>query len=117
MQDIWKADYKLVPPNLHRRNVAERIIHTFKAQLLSILSGIAEDSPKNMWDLLTPQTEMTINLLRQSTLKSETSAWAHSNGPISYNHTPLGPLGCKATMHKKLTPVLPGISEVNMDGT
>ena len=27
----WGALYQLVPPNTHRRNVAERAIHTFKA--------------------------------------------------------------------------------------
>ena len=27
----WYATYQLVPPNLHRRNVAERAIRTFKA--------------------------------------------------------------------------------------
>ena len=27
----WGASYQLVPPNFHRRNVAERDIRTFKA--------------------------------------------------------------------------------------
>ena len=27
----WGASYQLVPPNVHRRNVAERAIRTFKA--------------------------------------------------------------------------------------
>ena len=27
----WFATYQLVPPNVHRRNVAERYIRTFKA--------------------------------------------------------------------------------------
>ena len=27
----WCATYQLVPPNVHRRNVAERAIHTFRA--------------------------------------------------------------------------------------
>ena len=34
----WGASYQLVPPNVHRRNVAERAIRTFKAHFLSILS-------------------------------------------------------------------------------
>ena len=56
MRDIWKVDYQLVPPNLHRRNAAERAIFTFKEHFLSILAGIAEDFAQNMWDLLIPQT-------------------------------------------------------------
>ena len=56
MQDIWKVDYEIFLPNLHRRNAAKRDICTFKSHFLSILAGIAEDLPKNMWDLLIPQT-------------------------------------------------------------
>ena len=29
----WCATYKLVPPNVHRRNVSERAIRTFKVNL------------------------------------------------------------------------------------
>ena len=60
--------YQLVPPDIHRRNSEERAIKTFKAHFLSILSGIAPDFPKLLWDHLLPQTEMTMNFLRQSTL-------------------------------------------------
>ena len=56
MRNIWKVDCQLVPLNLHFRNAAERAICTFKAHFLSTLAGIAEDFPKNMWDLLIPQT-------------------------------------------------------------
>ena len=101
MQDIWNVDYQLIPTNFHIRNAAELTIHTFKTHFLSILAGIAEDFPKNLWDLLIHQTEMMLNLLRQSTLKSDTSALAHFNGIISYNNTHLCPLGCKVIMHKK----------------
>ena len=101
MQDIWKVDYQLVLPNIHRHNPAERAISTFKAHFLSILAYIADDFPKNMLDLLITQTEMTLNLLRQSTLNTATSEWAHLNGPISYNHAPVGPLGWKVIIHQK----------------
>ena len=101
MQYIWKFYYQLVSPNLHCRNAAKRAICTFKEYFLSILAGIAEDFPKNLWDLLIPKMEMTLNILRQSTLKPDTLAWEHFYGPISYNHAPLGTLGCKFIMHKK----------------
>ena len=55
--------YKLVPPDIHICNAAERAIQTFKAHFLSILSGIAPDFPKFLWDHLLPQTEMTLNFL------------------------------------------------------
>ena len=47
---------------------------------------------------------MTLNLLRQSTLKPAISEWGYFNVPSSYNYAPLGPLGplgCKVIIHKK----------------
>ena len=101
MKDVWKVYYQLVLPNIHQRNASKCAIHTFKAYLLAILSVIAEDFPKNLWDLLIPQTEMTFNLLRQSTSKPAIYAWEYFNGPSSYNHAPLVPLSCKDIIHKK----------------
>ena len=48
----WCATYQLVPPNVHRRNVAERSIHTFRADFLALLSGVDPNFPKFMWDNL-----------------------------------------------------------------
>ena len=38
--EYWCATYQLVPPNVHRRNLAERAIRTFKAHFLEILAGV-----------------------------------------------------------------------------
>ena len=38
--------YQLVPSHIHRQNVAERAIQTFKAHFLSILAGVADDFPQ-----------------------------------------------------------------------
>ena len=48
----WGATYQLVPPNVHRRNIAERAMRTFKAHFLEILSGVDPEFPKFMWDNL-----------------------------------------------------------------
>ena len=56
MTEKWKVNYQLVPPHIHRRHAAERVIHTFKAHFISILAGITDDFPCNLWDLLIPQT-------------------------------------------------------------
>ena len=64
----WKINYQLVPPNTHRGNAAERDVRTFKSHFISILAGVAPDLPRNLWDLLIPQTEVTLNLLRQAAL-------------------------------------------------
>ena len=70
VSDIWAATYQLVPPAVHRRNIAERTIRTLKAHFLSILASIPPSSPNYLWEKLTPQTELSLNLLLQSTIAS-----------------------------------------------
>ena len=59
----WKCTHQKVPPDMHRCNKAEQAIRTFKAHFLSILASVDPTLPKNRWDLLLPQAELTINLL------------------------------------------------------
>ncbi len=70
----WQAQFELVPPDMHRRNRAERAIRTFKDHFIAILAGVDAKFPPYLWDLLLPQAELTLNLLRQSTLTPRISA-------------------------------------------
>ncbi len=63
IRDTCKLDMELVPPGWHRRNAAKVAIHHFKAHFLSILAGVANNFPPNLWDWLLPQTKITINLI------------------------------------------------------
>ena len=66
----WKINYQLVPPNTYLSNAVEQAICTIKAHFISILAGVAPDLPRNLWDLLIPQTEVTLNLFRQTSLET-----------------------------------------------
>eukprot|EP00804_Cyclotella_cryptica_P016134 CCRYP_004248-RC/>CCRYP_004248-RC protein AED:0.42 eAED:0.42 QI:0/-1/0/1/-1/0/1/0/390 len=101
IQDTYKMSLELVPPGCHRRNAAEVAIRNFKSHFLSILAGVADDFPLKLWDKLLPQTEITLNLLRQSNATPTVSAYAHLNGPFDYNKMPLAPMGCNAQVHEK----------------
>ena len=70
----WNAKYQLVPPHTHRSNTVEHSIRMVKAPFPSILASVAPDFPTNLWDLLLPQAELTLNLLRQATLDPSQSA-------------------------------------------
>ena len=83
MTDKWGVEFQLVPPDMNRRNAAERAIRSFKAHFLAILSGVASDFPRNLWDLLLPQTEMTLNMLRQAASDPAISAWDFFSGKNS----------------------------------
>jgi hypothetical protein len=73
-----------VPSRCHRRNAAEVETHNFKAHFLSILAGTADDFPKQLWDKLLPQAEITVNLLLQSNATPKVSVYAHMSGPFDY---------------------------------
>ena len=65
---------ELVPPVCHQHNAAEVAIHNFKAHILSVLAGVANDFPPSLCDWLLPQTEITINLIRQYNATPNVSA-------------------------------------------
>jgi hypothetical protein len=99
----WKANFQLVPPDMHCRTKAERMIRHFKDHFLSILAGVNEEFPLYLWDLLITQTEVTFILLRQAALNPHISAWEYFNGPFDFNKTPLTPVRCKVLIHAKAT--------------
>ncbi len=57
--------------------------------------------PINQWDELLPQTILTLNLLRQSNVAPNISAWAYHHGSFDYNRMPLAPMGCAVQFHIK----------------
>ena len=88
---------------MHRRNIAKRMIHTFKTHLLSMLAGVDPRFPVTRWDLLLNQAKITINLLCTSRIDPDKSDWEFMWGPFNYNATPLGPPGFRIIMHAKGT--------------
>ena len=90
-----------MPPGCHQRNIAEVARKAFKQHFLSILAGLPDDFPWSLWDRLLPQTEVTLNLLRQSNATPNVSAYAHMHGNFDYNRMPLAPIGCPCQVHVK----------------
>ncbi len=93
--------YELVPPGQHRRNQAERAIQTFKSHLISILAGVDDKFPLSLWCHLLEPAELTLNLLRQSRVAPNISAFAHVHGNHDYMRKPFAPIGCAIQTHVK----------------
>ena len=96
-----KCRVELTPADQHRRNMAERAIQTFKGHFISVLAGVDAKFPINQWDELLPQTILTLNLLRQSNVAPNVSAWAYHHGNFDYNRMPIAPMGCAVQFHIK----------------
>ena len=58
------VNFQLVPPNTHRRNAAKRSIQTWKNYFFAGLATCDTKTPIKEWDLLLPQSDTTLNLLR-----------------------------------------------------
>ena len=97
----YDKTYELTPPNMHRRNAAERAIRTFKNNLLSGLATCHPDFPINEWDRLIDQATLTLNLLRTARSNPNLSAHAHLFDTYDFNAHPLAPPGTKVVLHKK----------------
>eukprot|EP00804_Cyclotella_cryptica_P025152 CCRYP_013001-RA/>CCRYP_013001-RA protein AED:0.31 eAED:0.31 QI:0/-1/0/1/-1/1/1/0/468 len=93
--------YQLVPPDDHRRNIAEKAIQTWKDHFVSALSGTADNFPLHLWCQLIPQMERQLNLLRQSNNNPKISSYAHLYGHHDYNSHPFVPIGMEALVHDK----------------
>ena len=68
---------------------------------LSIMAGTAPDFPPSLWDMILPQAEITINLLRQSNSTPKVSAYAYLSGPFNYKKMPMAPRGISVQVHEK----------------
>ena len=97
-----RMTYELVPPEEHRRNIAEKAIQTFKDHFIGVLSGCAKSMPMHLWCQLLPQVERQLLLLRQSAVNPGMSAYAHVyQGQHDYNKHPFVPIGMEALVHEK----------------
>jgi hypothetical protein len=96
-----RIDFQLAPPQVHRRNAAERAICTFKNHFIAGLCSTNRDFLLNLWDKLLPQCLITLNLLRRSRINPQLSAQAHMHGAFDFNRTPLAPPGTKVLINEK----------------
>jgi hypothetical protein len=99
--DAQNIDWQLTPVGIHRRNAAERAIHTFKNHLLAGLASTDDNFPVHLWCRLVKQAQQTPNLLRTSRINPRLSAEAQLNGQFDYNRTPLAPPGIKVVIHER----------------
>ena len=72
--------FQLVPPHMHRRNAAERSVRTFNNHFIASLCNVYPLLPFYLWDRLSPQVTMTLNVLRRSQLNPGLSAYEQVDG-------------------------------------
>ena len=95
---LHNMTYELVPKGMHRRNIAEKAIQTWKSHAIGVFSGLPASFPLFMWDKLLPQLDMQVNLLRSSNIMPNVCAWTILAGAHDFNRHPIAPLGIEMQM-------------------
>ena len=93
------STYQLIPPHDHCCNIAKKAIQVFKDHFISILCGADPHFPMHLWCRLLLQAERMLNMLRQSRVVPQVSAYTHLHGPHDYNSNPYAPLGCAVEVY------------------
>jgi hypothetical protein len=92
--------FQLAPPHMHRHNAAERAIQTLKNHFIAGLCSVDPNFPLRIWDRLLPQATITLNLMRQSRLNPNVSAYAQLYGHYVFNQAPMDPSGTHIISHE-----------------
>eukprot|EP00804_Cyclotella_cryptica_P011793 CCRYP_011361-RA/>CCRYP_011361-RA protein AED:0.17 eAED:0.11 QI:0/0/0/0.8/0.25/0.2/5/0/1137 len=96
-----KTKWQFVEPNNHRVNAAERAIQTYKNHFISGLCTTDKDWALQLWDTLTQQALITLNLLQTSRIDPTKSAYHQLHGHrYDWNAHPLAPPGTKAIIYE-----------------
>ena len=86
---------------MNHRNAAEPSILTLNNHLISVLSPNDPDLTISEWDQLLFQCIFTLNILRNSKVNPDLSAYAYIYGPYDFNKYPVVPPGTHVIVHKK----------------
>jgi hypothetical protein len=90
MQDS-DINFQSAPPQVHRKNAAERAIRTFKNHFIAGLSSTDPNFPLHLWDRLLP--------LGSSRINPQLSAHAQVHGAFNFDQTPMTPPGFRIMVH------------------
>jgi hypothetical protein len=93
--------FQYTPPNIHRTNLAEREIRTWKNHFLSGIAGLPKTFPIANWCHITNQTDLTLNMLQPCHQNPALLAFKALKGSYSFDATPMAPLGIKVLAHHK----------------
>ena len=101
---IWtskRSIWQLVPPQIHIRNAAKRLIYTFTNHFTAGLASTDKNLLIHFWYRLLPQAVTTLNLLQNSIINPRLLAKSQLNRQFNYDGTPMAPLGTKVIIHEK----------------
>ena len=93
--------WQYFPPHMHRANIAERMIRTFKNHFIATLATVDKSFPMMLWCHILPQIEITLNLMRQGSHPLVSAYEDMMGARYNWERNPMFPLGTKVVTHDK----------------
>ena len=96
-----ECKWQFIEPSNHRVNAAKRAIQTFKNHMISSLGSTDSKWPMQLWDQLTTQAIITLNLCRVSRREPTKSAYHSLHGQrYDWNAHTMAPPGTRAVVYE-----------------
>jgi hypothetical protein len=95
------AKHQYTPPDMHRTNIAERMIRTWKNHMCAVRAGTPKTYRLSNWCKDLEQVDMTLNMMRPCTQNPNLSAYEAMEGMFSFDATPMAPIGTECMIHVK----------------
>ncbi|KAL7475457.1 LOW QUALITY PROTEIN: hypothetical protein ACHAW6_001369 [Cyclotella cf. meneghiniana] len=90
-------------PDMHRTNIAEDMIRTWKNHICAIQAGTPKTYRLSNWCKDLEQVDITLNMMCPCTQNPNLSASEAMDGMFSFDATPMAPIGTECMIHVKLS--------------
>ena len=94
-------EFQLAPPHMHRQNVAERAIITYKNHFIYGFSTTYPYFLISKWYRLLSLYSITLELLQNSRVNPALSEYSYLFGPYYFNKSPMAPPGTRVIVNDK----------------
>ncbi|KAL7476782.1 hypothetical protein ACHAW6_002618 [Cyclotella cf. meneghiniana] len=100
---VQNAKHQYTPRDMHRTNIAQRMICTLKNHMCAALAGTPKTYYLSDWCRDLEQVHITLNMMHPCTQNPNLSAYEAMEGMFSFNATPMAPIGTECMIHVKLS--------------
>ena len=97
----YEIDFQLDPPRIHRKNASEWATRTCINHFIAWFSTTDPYFTTSEWDRLLSQCVITLNLLRNSRVNPDLSAYAYLFRPYDFNKSPMALPRTRMKVHDK----------------
>ena len=100
---MQNAKHQYTPSDMHRTNIAKCMIRTWKNYMCAAQAGTPKTYCLSNWCQDLEQVHITLNMMHPCTQNPNLSAYEAMEGMVSFDATPMAPIGTECMIHIKLS--------------